>query len=324
MSDCLNSVVSLRSACDSEPIESLSGYDLMDAPELSEITLANIANEDYITGRHLADKSLKIAILEVRNDFLGVISSNNIVTNLSSITHPTSVMGSNTLLDTSTLERGITLYRNNRIKGSLRRLYISKISVHTKTAKDGAVIAIYDNGIKTSYTVNLIADKINVFNISYEVQGSYARVLIDNTGLQMYSTRLICQVGCNGTMPNDCGYTKGYNGNSDVPAKEGFGLGIDFHCECDYGQILCNLAKSYVGKLIYLKARLLLLDERLYTNRNNNWVVYGVEEAREIKQEVSNEYVQHWNTFVASLGNILLTYKDDCVKCNGIQWKTNI
>jgi hypothetical protein len=321
---CLDNIVSLKDYCsDNQPI-SLSGYDLMSAPELTPLTLADIANEKYVIGYNVAKNALNTAILDIRNDFLAVLSSNNIVPNLDNTIYETSVFEPGTTHPAKGVERGISLYRNTSIKGSLKKLKIHKVHLFPKVSVPSAEILIYDNGILTQYNVELVANQVNSFDIEYTVTGHVARILLDNSAIPMGGARLICFVGCNGTQPNGCGYTKGYDGKGDIGGKEGFGIGVDFSCECDYEGLLCSLSKSYVGKLIFLKARIKLLDERIYGTRNNDWTAFGKDEAKEMKNELEGEYVQTWNTFVASLPNILSKYRDDCIACKGVKIVTNI
>jgi hypothetical protein len=64
MSDIQN-IISIRDVTTEENVPSLSGLDLMDAPEISIINLANIANEEYTSGLALARKKIEQATLLV-------------------------------------------------------------------------------------------------------------------------------------------------------------------------------------------------------------------------------------------------------------------
>jgi len=321
---CLDNIVTLTNKCGITP-ESLSGYNLAQAPEITPLNLADIANEKYIDGYTMARNVLDNAILDIKNDFLGVLAGNGIGLALANPIYTTSNFDITKSYPTSAKEKGFTLYKAPSARSRVKKLTIKNVSVLPLNSLADTNILIYDNGNVYEYPVDLTANLINTIEINHVVQGSYARVLLDNTSVSVASSTLTCFTGCGGRLPNDCGYTKGYNGDGEISAKEGFGLSADFTCECDYESILCDLSKVYIGKLIYTKARIGLLNERLYTNRATNWVIYGEDEARAIKSELEQEYVETWNTFVSSLPNVLKKYNDnECLPCKGIRVMTNI
>jgi hypothetical protein len=224
-------------------------------------------------------------------------------------------------------ERGLTLYKNNRIQGALRKLKIHKVKVYPLADAADVQLKIYDDyagGIVSTYNVNLIANQANSFDVNYLVKGSYARVVLDGTNVPVAGTYLTCFTGCNGTLPNDCGYTKGWYGDKEISGKEGFGINLEFCCECDYEQLICDLSKTYIGELVWLKTRVLLLEEHLRTNRLNNWVIYGREETKEYLADIENQYREKWKVFAGALQGIVSGMKDDCLVCNGIRWVTNV
>lgn len=321
---CLDNIVIISDPCNPFAEKSLSGYDLLNAPELSQNNLSSAANEKYIKGYEMAKHVLSNAILDFRNDFLGVLSGNNVMVSLNNELHTTSEFNVSTIFPAENKERGITLYRNSNIKGSIRKLHIKTVSVFPMSDVEGAEILIYDNGFLYRYPVDLTANLVNTIEVNHVVQGSYARVLMNGSQTAVGSANLVCFTGCHGKVPNDCGHVKGWNGDGEISGKQGFGIGVDFYCECDYEQILCDLAKGFVGKLIYLKARIMLLDERILSNRFDSFIVYGQQEAKELQIKLENEYNETWNTLVQSLPQTLKGYRDSCIKCNGIRFVTNI
>lgn len=322
---CLDNIVSFDDRCGNEISPSLSGYSLNKAPEITPLALSAIANEKYVDGASLAREILNNSILDIRNDFLAVLSSNDMVADVTAITYTTSDFNISSSWPAVAKERGITIYKTPQTKNRLKKMTIKKVSVLPLVSKEDGEILIYDNGNVYTYEIPLTGGMINTIEINHIVEGAYARVLVDGDGLPMASAMLTCFTGCNGKLPNDCGYTKGYNGDGEISSKEGFGISVDFTCECDYESILCDFAKSYIGKLIYLKARIGLLDERINSNRLNNFIIYGIEEAEKWKQNVESEYTETWNTMVSSLPNLLKKYNpSDCLKCDRITWRTNI
>lgn len=323
----LQNIISVRDITTEENVPSLSGLDLMDAPEVSILNLAHIANEEYVTGLNLAKKKIAQATTLVRNDLMSALAANNVIPRLDAKLHSTGEFKTQVTFPAEAKERGVTLYKNNRIKGKLRKLKIQNVKVYPLADAAGATLKIYDDyagGTVSTYQVDMAADKVNTYKVDYEVKGSFARVLLDGTDVPVASAYLTCFTGCNGTLPNDCGYTKGWYDDTEISGKEGFGINLEFCCECDYEQLLVDMAKTYVGEIIWLKTRVLLLEEHLRTNRLNNWVIYGREETQQYLTDVENQYREKWRLFTQSLPGLLQAYKDDCLQCNGIRWVTNV
>ncbi len=323
----LQNIISVRDVCSEEQAISLSGLDLMDAPEISTLNLANIANEEYVTGLNLAKKKVKQATILVRNDLMSMLAANNVMPDLSAKKYTVGEFKTSINYPAEAKERGVTLYKNRKIKGNLRKLKIHNVHVYALNDATGIDLKVYDDhagGTVTTYSFDLEADKVNTFNIEYELKGSFARVLLDGTNVSVSGTYLTCFTGCNGNMPNDCGYTKGWYDDKEISSKEGFGVNLEFSCTCDYEQLLCDLAQTYVGEIVWLKSRVLLMEEHLRTNRLNNWVVYGREETKEYLTDVENQYREKWQVFANAMHGILKQFNDDCLDCKGIRWVTNI
>lgn len=324
---CLDNIISVRDVCSDEEVSSLSGLDLMDAPEISIRNLANVANEEYVTGLNLAKKKVAQATTLVRNDLMSAMAANNVLPNLSAKKYTIGEFKTTVNYPSEAKERGVTLYKNKKIKGELRKLKIHNVQVYALADVEDVELKIYDDyaaGTVTTYSIDLVANEVNTFSIEYEVKGSFARVLLDGTNTPVAGTYLTCFTGCNGKMPNDCAYTKGWYDEKEISSKEGFGINLEFSCACDYEQLLCDLSQTYIGEIVWLKSRVLLLEEHLRTNRLNNWVVYGREETKEFLTDVENQYREKWQTFIGAMPGILKQFRDDCLVCNGIRWVTNI
>lgn len=322
MTPCLKNIVSVKDYCNLDNNqESLSGYELMTAPELSLSTIQAMIKDDQTKTRDFLISQLDLATLEIRNDFLGVITANEYVANISEEVFESSSFGSD-LLPASNLERGLSWYAVSNQYNSIKAAKIQNIYLNSNEDKNGVVIKIYDGDSLSSFTVNVKVG-INTFAVNYPIKSRFIKVVMDSNQIITRSTTLTCFIGCNGTTPNKCGYTKAVNGDV-VSTKESFGLGISFSCFCDFEKILCNLGKEYVGKLIYLKTRIILLDNRIMSDRNNNLIVYGREEAMTKKSELVAEYNFTWNILVKSLPGIMKKYNSDCITCTGISYKPNI
>lgn len=324
MNPCLQNIVLLSDACG----ESTSGYYLLKAPEISIEALAAVANSTHQTARKLAEERIKLAAQMVANDLIAALHANRIATNQSIITYDSSEHKGGTNMGFAPVERGVTIIRNAKGRGLLRKLKLTEVQVYPLQDAEAVTMKVYDENSgdyeAASYTVALVANQVNTFKLDYTVKGKWARVVFDNTALSFASAPVKCGEGCNGILPNDCAYARGWNGYNDIRKGDGYGVNVRFQCYCDYEQLLCNLSKTYVGEIIWLKARVLLMEDHLRTDRFNNWVVYGKKETDAYRQEVENEYRERWNTLMGALPNILRTYNDDCIECRGARWVTNI
>lgn len=318
---CLENIVSVRDYCNpSNNQPSLSGYDIFDAPELSVSEISAFIKEDKLKVQDFVKGVMKTQIIEVRNDFLGIISANGFSANIVEKKYQ-STQFKDTILPSVDHERGVTLYKVSNNSKSLKGLRIDTIYINSNSTASNVLLKIYDGQEEVNYTLNVIAG-INTFNVNYSVKSSSARITLAGNQISLKGGELTCMVGCNGTQPNPCAFTKSFNG-SEVQGKESFGIGVDFSCFCDYEKLLCDLSKSYIGKLIYYKTRAALLDERIWSDRFNPVVVYKGEQAEKKRTELINEYNHTWNTLVKGLPEILKGYCGECIKCNGIRYAPN-
>lgn len=318
---CLQNIVTVRDYCAGETSNSSSGFDLMSAPEISLQSLGAMAKPEYLSGLNLAREKVKLALNLIESDFLLLLGSSGMQANIFAPLISTGGFANTSNNAPAPMERGITIYKNPK-QSVLKKLKISKVSIFPMTSGTFD-LKFYDSGYLSLIPVTLVGGQINHFDVDYTVQGASVKILLDNTALATYTSNLTCLIGCNGGIPNECGYVKGYNGSTDVQ-KEGFGINAMFSCECDFSELLCMFSKQAIGKIIWLKSRVLLMEERLETTRLNSWIIYGREEASTKKTELENEYREAWNMFVASLPELLKYTGSDCLKCNGIQTVTNV
>lgn len=324
---CLDNIISVGDNCSET---SLSGLNLLDAPELSSLNLAAMANEDVQSGFTLANQKIALAVKFVQNDIMTVMAANNVLPEVTDIHYNTGVFRTNTAYAAEAVYRGLILYKNRRTSGKLRKNKIHKVSIFPLNNATDVTLKIIDAYpskdlvTETSMTIDLVANQVNEIELDYTVQGEWVKVLLDGTDVEVASSYLTCFTGCNGTMPNDCGYTKGYYNNKEITAKEGYGIVVDFSCYCDYEQLMCDLAKLYIGEIVWLKTRVLLLEEHIKSNRLNNWIIYNREETKEYLTDIENQYRNKWNVFIQSMPRILKQYRDSCLDCRGGRWIDNI
>lgn len=324
---CLDNIISVRDVCNNEEESSLSGLDLMDAPEISTKNLANIANEEYVSGLALARKKAALATTFVRNDMMSILAASNYIPDIVTREFVSGTYNNNNIFYGENKERGLKLFKNKSYRGTMRKTVIDKIMVYPQNNIAEATLNIYDDyggGISKTYTVELIAGEENVFEVNYEVKGDTAVVVLDGNGVNVYSTPLECMTGCNGSMPNECGYVAGFYNGKVMNGKDGYGINIMFRCYCDFDGFLCGLATGYIGEIVWLKARVLLMEEHLRTNRLNNWVVYGRDETKDYLNDIENQYRMKWNGLVDAMPNILKSYRDDCFDCRKTKLVVNV
>lgn len=322
MNECLKNIVTISDGCRvGNWLPSTSGYDLMRAPEISINNLASMANENYVSGMAMLRSIMDQALVEVSNDFIAVLNTNQVATNIVQRSYRTSDFIPGVSMGTSPQERGITLYKSKKIRGNLRKPKITSIDIYPLEDVAETWLNIYDAGKRYGYKISLVANQINTFNLEHIMKGKFARVVLSN--VEVASSFVECGEGCNGREPNDCAYATGFDGFGDTRNKQGFGINVNFTCMCDYEQLLCDLSKTYVGKIIYLKARAMVLEAQIKTNRLNNWVIYNREETIKQQSALEAEYTDTWNALVAGLYGILKNYRDECIICRGIQWKVN-
>lgn len=324
---CLDNIISVRDACNEDSAESLSGLDLFDAPEISISNIAKIANETYVTGLALARAKVSLAAKQVKTDLMQAMAKANVLPNILDTKITTGPFKPDTIIAAEAVERGVTLFRNEDIRGKLRKTIIHNVYIYAAANANNVPLLVYDDyagGTLTTYEVDLIGGQAVTANIEYTILGTYARVVMNGENIVVSSAYLNTCAGCAGKKPNDCAYTKSSYNGVDRNGKEGYGIELEFSCKCDYDEFLCALASNYLGNIVWLKARILLMEECLRTNRLNNWTIYGTEDLAKYKADVEGEYNDAWKTFQESLPNILKQFKDSCLDCRGVRWVSNI
>ena len=321
MNTCLQNIVSVKNPCLTENPISLSGYDLLDAPEISKSNISQIANSDELNGYLFLKKQLEYAIRDVNNDFLALLNTNNLIvqTGVSSIS---TGEFSNAYTNPANQKRGISIFRNsNRKPNSIKKLVLKDVLIYPISDHEQTTLYVLDGSEVIEYKIKLFGERINRFTIDYTAKNSdNLHIYLDN--VETYSSQLTCLLGCGGTILNECGYVKGYNNGMSVQ-REGYGINAVFGCECDYESLLCRFSKTYVGEIIYLKARSNILKERLYNERLTPYIIYGRDEAEKLQVEIENEYREKWNAFISSIPD-LLANDSDCINCKKVRIVVNV
>lgn len=323
---CLQNVVSIKDLCNPLLyVESTSGYDIFDAPEINMGIVADLAIPEKSSGIEVLKDLRNKAIKDFSIDFINHLNSAQLTPNL--IESKIITSGGFDTSQTNGVyagKRGLTVWPVSGING-IKKATIKKLKILPKQSGNFS-LEIHDeyNNLITALTLALTANVVNEFYLNYPISGSYARVLLDNTALETSSTNITCLRGCGGKAPNTCGYVTGWDGSKDVKT-EGFGMVVEFACVCDYASLICRLSKSYVGKLLFTKFRMGVIEHTLYSNRLTNWIIYGREERVALLKDLTTEYNDLFHTLSTSLPSQIKSYeREGCISCRGISIRANI
>lgn len=307
----------MRDVAAEQVVTSSSGYDLMDAPEIDAAKINDIANTEYNTGLKILKNCVRLALRDIETDFISVLSANKISANTNSYDVTTGNFSAQNI-NSGSGQKGIVIHKQGN--SGIKKLRIKKIRIYPVNDHESVQLKFIDSNKESVLNIALTGGKVNEFATDYFVEGNDVKILLD--GVETYSSELTCLLGCNGTIPNDCGYVKGWNGSAETQ-REGFGVNAVFSCECDYSQILCQQSKNFVGLLIWLKSRIYVLEERIHSSRINPFIIYGQEDAKNQRIELINEYNSKWNIFIETIPN-LIKGNDDCFDCKKSRVVTNV
>lgn len=328
MADCIQDIVTIG-LCDTEP--SKSGFTLMGAAGMSPLNASKITTEQYDNVLAMLEVIKQNALRIVRTDFNGFLQSNRIATTITNRVYDSAKFNISKANGFYAGFRGQTLFPNTKYqRGNMRQLRIVSVETYTLIGGDGnIVIADFDNGvpITTTYPTTFTANtkQTHVLPIPYTTVSNQVSVLIDNTSLAFASSEVLCGVGCGGTVKNDCAKVSGYDGEMFV-RKEGYGMNVQFTCDCDYDLLICDLTAAFTGELIWYKMQELFYEEQYKSNRFNNWTIYNTKQiAEQIIPDLQNKYATKFNAMISGgIMDILKQYQDDCLNCRGIRFQTNI
>jgi hypothetical protein len=325
---CIDNIVTIG-ICDTEP--SLSGFTLMGASGMSPLNASKVTTEQYANMLEMLEIVKQNAIRILRTDFNGFLQSNRIATTITNRVYDSAKFNVAKGNGFYAGFRGQTIHANTRYqRGNMRQLRIVSVETYTLVGGEGEiVIADFDNGvpITTSYPTTFVANtkQIHTLPTPYIAVSSQISVLIDNTSLAFSSSDIICGVGCGGSAKNDCATVQGYDGEAFV-RKEGYGMNVQFTCDCYYDNLICDLTSAFTGELLWYKMQELFYEEQYKSNRFNNWTTYNRDEIMKvIIPDLQNKYATKFNAMISGgIMDILRQYQDDCLNCRGIRYQTNI
>jgi hypothetical protein len=324
---CLQNIVTVKNICDPNAVTDNDKYDIFDAPEIDRVNIANLANGENLKGIDYLKSIRSFVLKDFENELISALNNKKFATNIfGGDTISTGSVNKGASNNVFANERGLTIHYATVNQNSLRKIKVKRLKIYSQTTGN-FTLKIYDqyNSSLTQIPITLTANAENEIIIDYTIVGEYARFLIDNTNLQTNSTTITCLMGCNDTLPNDCGFVTGWNGSADIKS-EGFGIVADFSCECDYAYMLCQIPKNYIGKLIWLKFRIEILERSLIgTSRLTNWIVYGKEDRVALIKDLRTQYVDNWKMLIDGLGNYLQKFEaEGCIDCRKSKIVVNV
>lgn len=301
-----------------------SGFTLLQAGGMNIRNFANIATDS--SGIEMAMEKKTLAINKFRNDFIGALAANNVLTSVANPDYDTAMFKTDSQVGSSSSGRGTTICKV-RQKSQMRELFIKGVEIFPVQSGSGT-LQIIDGLNIYSFPITFIGGQSNFYDdtqladLPYSVQSNFAKVLVIADGIDFYSSYIQCKTGCHGA-PNPCGWAEGWNGSA-VSKHEGYGTNVVFGCECNYDKVICGNPKLY-GELIWLQWQMMIYDEHYKSNRFNGFVTYNKETIDEVVMpQLQSQYNEKWGYIQANLLNILKVFKDDCLNCKGIRYATNI
>lgn len=266
-----------------------------------------------------------------RNDFIGVLQANKIVSTVTDKIYDTAKFVTGTELTTYDGFRGQKIHgTHSGIRGGLRKLKIKSIQAYPLQSGAGTIhIVDYESGVEviTSIAVTFVANQINTFVLPepYVCKNPDVAVVVDNADIAFVSSKITCKTGCHGDSKNPCGWVDGWDGLKAV-RDEGYGLNIQFYCHCDYDSLICDFSSAFTGELLWLKMQAMVFEEQYKTNRFNNWVTFNRSDIWDnILPELRNRYAIKFNNMVESgMLEMLKQYRDECLNCRGNRLITNV
>lgn len=322
MNACLQNIVSINSLCPGvSDVPSTSGWDIWQAAEVKYKGTAAITDEKYVRGMNVLKAARDRAIMEVENDFGKILLGEGYSTNDTLSLFDAAIFNTNITNPATALSRGITIYSAK--PSFIRKLKISTVSICPVQSVSNINLKVWDNNVEYTYPIQLVGGQVNQFNLDFVASGDKVRITLDNTNLDTYNAQIICREGCGGTLPNECGYVRGWNGTNEIKT-EGFGISAAFGCTCDLSQLLCAWSKQYIGEIVFWKMRSLIMEEHLNSDRLNNFTIYNREDAEKKRQEFEATYIQKWNDFAMAAPQLMLKVNDPCITCNRPSFKPNV
>lgn len=283
-----------------------------DLPGMSLKAASQIVPEQYENTAAFLRRCTTMAVQHVFDEFAAELNG---YFNFANIIETREVKVYNTALNAvSDTERGIIV---KRWRSEAARLFVE--NVYIKVAQAGNVtIKIIDGLTTTEYTATLVAGE-NTVRVDHKAESEQIKIVFNQSEFQTYDCTFNKSAGCN-TCSGGKGkgiFITGWDGSGEV--SNCYGVGVRVHAQCYEENILCSLLPKMYFLILY-KSGILVLKERISTDRINHVAVFGKEKAEALLIEYEEEYKKKYQTLVKSAYEFLKNTKGECIKCNGLRY----
>lgn len=311
---CFTDFILVRGACGTATPS--SGLFLNDLPGITLRNLANVANEEQVTGIGLANNAIALGIdltkKEIMERMLDIVRFNSVysskrIGNLNYDLFAGPTAGFN----------GITSELDCDCK--LLRQCVSRIDILLNTTLTDAVLRIVDGPTTTNFTFSTVAGGITTIYPNYEAVNETIEISYDTSAVSYSSSGFSGQCFCNtcNTSCNQC--ICDCNIIVRSTAATTFGLRPNINVICSADAFFCDIMK-FMGRPAWYRSGILFIDELLMTSRLNEFTLYDIDRAQAIQEKWMEEY----EACITDLVNRLPKYFDQvdacCVECNSSHW----
>jgi hypothetical protein len=285
---------------------------LNDLPGMSLKSAAQIAPEQWQTGAEFLKQSTKMAVQMVFDEFAQELQPyfdfGNIIETREVKTYSTKLNAM------SANYRGIVV---KRWRSEAARLFVEEVYIKVNQGGE-TTLRIVDGSTTTDTTVTLVEGE-NTIRVDYKAESEQIKILFDQTNFETFDCAYRKQDGCS-TCSGSAGkgiYITGWDGLKEV--SNCYGVGTRVHAMCYEDNILCSLMPKMYFLLLY-KSGILVLKERIATDRINHVATFGAEKAKMLLEDYEKEYKEKYSILVKSANNFLRTTKGECIKCNNLRY----
>jgi hypothetical protein len=316
--ECLKDILKFRDNCDAD----YKGKFVNDFIEVNNTILANLANDNELTGKQYGQNLINSAIENVLSD-LYTSTGNLVFTNsIEKLHYDGRFVGSTPISNSGVIIRDVS---------SSELTVIQLESLRIKPLFDGDFTIVVDNGIE-SKEFDFVAENgiETTFQIDYSTNKKVVKIFAKDTTLKFAQSTLnktTCS-GCSGKKFNLTAQgLLNMQPKADAPT-----LIPSAYLTCDASFIICTLLKNPLIKQVFLKAVSLsvgasLFDRLSLSNRLNDTTLNINSEAvalyhntlvAKYQETMFGDKKNNVTSFTNMVKSNLKLSKDICVNCNSI------
>lgn len=318
---CFDNFIGIKGDCSAtEP--PITGLYINDLAGISLRTAANIANDETMTGINLLKEKINFAINLVRSDVIKFLSpymriNTNIDFNIGGVFN-------SGYLAPAPISRGLLISKNEKSK--MQKIYLKHVDVLVNTTGNHTLI-LQDVYTTINYNFSAVAGQVKKINLNYLAEGMEVYLLLDNSLISVNEGNILYEhsCGCNWRSYKATESQlsiRGYNGSSTD--NKTYGLRVNASVVCDVDSILCALSRE-LGIIILYRAGIAILEEKLTTDRLNEYVIFDDEKlTTDFLKMWTDEYNSRLSTLAMSSKQMLKQLNDSCIDCGGMRYSYSI